>query len=65
MSNTVRLVLALAITGALAALATPELSGHMPVGSTTILATALAAVLHKMNAEAPKPEHKHCDEDCK
>ena len=57
MSNTARLVIALVITGALAALATPELSAHLPSGSAAILAAALAAVLHKMNAEAP-PAHK-------
>ncbi len=65
MSNTTRLVLALVITGALAALATPELSALMPVGVSAALAAALAAVLHKMNAEAPAAKHEHCDEDCK
>lgn len=64
MKNTTRLVIALVITGALAALATPELSAHLPTGVAAVLAASLAAVLHKMNAEAPKPEHEHCDEDC-
>ncbi len=53
MSNTTRLILALVLTGALAALATPELTSHMPNGSGAILAAAIAAVLHKMNAEKP------------
>ncbi len=58
MSSTVRLFIALAITGALAALATPELASKMPAGSAAILAAAFAAVLHRMNAEAPKPVDK-------
>jgi hypothetical protein len=53
MSNTVRFVIALIITGALAALATPELAKKMPDGTTTIIAMALSAVLHKMNDKAP------------
>jgi hypothetical protein len=64
MSNAVRLVIFLALTGALAALATPELAAKMPAGTAQILAAALAAVLHKMNAEAPKVEHEHCSDDC-
>ncbi len=64
MNNATRLILALVITGALAALATPELSVHMPTGVSAALAAALAAVLHKMNAEAPAPKHEHCDEAC-
>jgi hypothetical protein len=52
MSNTVRLIVALVLTGALAALATPELAAKLPPGTSTILAAAIAAVLHKMNAEA-------------
>jgi hypothetical protein len=64
MSNTVRLIVALVFTGALAALATPELASKLPEGLGTVLAASLAAVLHKMNAEAPKPEHEHCNEDC-
>ncbi len=55
MSSTTRLILALVITGALAALATPELSAHMPTGVSAALAAALAAVLHRMNAEGPAP----------
>ncbi len=54
MNNTVRLIIALAIAGALAALATPELAAKLPPGVTTILAAALAAILHRMNAEAPQ-----------
>jgi hypothetical protein len=55
MSNTTRLIVALLIAGALAALATPELSSKLPPGVSTIIATALAAVLNRMNAEAPAP----------
>lgn len=65
MSNTVRLILALVMTGALAALATPELATRLPEGTGAILAAALAAVLHKMNAQAPKQGHEHCTEECK
>jgi hypothetical protein len=64
MNNTVRLVLALVMTGALAALATPELAAKLPDGLAAILAAALAATLHRMNAEAPKSAHEHCTEDC-
>jgi Tfp pilus assembly protein FimT len=64
MNNTARLLIAMAITGALAALATPELAAHMPSGTAQILAAALAAVLHRMNAEAPKPVHEHCSDEC-
>jgi hypothetical protein len=53
MNNTVRLVVALVLTGVLAALATPELSAKLPAGMSTILATAFAAILHRMNAEKP------------
>ena len=54
MSNTTRLILALVLTGLLAALTTPELAKYLPVGVPTILTVAFAAVLHKMNAEAPQ-----------
>lgn len=64
MNNTVRLVIALLMTGALAALATPELAAKLPEGMAAILAAAIAATLHRMNAEAPKPVHEHCTEDC-
>ncbi len=53
MSSTVRLIVALVITGALAALATPELASRLPPGTPQILVAALAAALHKMNAEPP------------
>ncbi len=56
MNNTMRLVLALAMTGALAALATPELAAKLPGGLPTILAAAFAAVLHRMDAEKKLPE---------
>lgn len=62
MNNTARLLIALALTGAMAALATPELAAKMPSGLAQILVVAFGAVLHKMNAEAPKAEHEHCDE---
>lgn len=65
MNNTARLLIALLITGALAALATHELASLMPAGTAQILAAALAAVLHKMNAEAPKAPHEHCSDECK
>lgn len=55
MSNTIRLIIALVMTGALAALATPELASKLPAGTTTILAAAIAAVLHRMDAERKLP----------
>jgi hypothetical protein len=60
MNSTVRLIIALVLTGALAALATPELAAKLPEGLSAILAASIAAVLHRMNAEAPAPvcEHK-------
>jgi hypothetical protein len=65
MNATVRLCIALLLTGALAALATPELASKLPGGVAPALAAAFAAVLHKMNATPPKDEnHEHCDEDC-
>ncbi len=60
MSNTVRLILALVLTGGLAALATPELAAHLPEGASTIIAAAIAAILHKMNAEAPPAVAHEC-----
>lgn len=53
MSNTTRLVIALFITGALAALADPALASKLPPGLASVGAAFLAAVLHKMNAETP------------
>lgn len=56
MNNTARLLMALALTGAMAALATPELTAKMPPGLAQILVVAFGAVLHKMNAQAPDHE---------
>jgi hypothetical protein len=54
MSNNVRLLIALVGAAALAALAVPELSAHLPSGVGAALAAAIAAVLHKVNAHAPE-----------
>lgn len=56
MNATARLVIALLLTGALAALATPELASKLPGGAAPALAAAFAAVLHRMNAEPPKKD---------
>lgn len=56
MSNTVRFIIAIIAAGALAALATPELSGKLPPGTAQIFAVGVAAALHRMNADAPAPE---------
>jgi len=53
MSNTLRLVLAVVGAAVLAALATPELSSKLPQGVAQVLSVVIAAVLHKVNAEAP------------
>jgi hypothetical protein len=59
MSSTTRLIIALILTGSLAALATPELAAKLPEGLSGILAAAFAAILHRMNAEAPAPKCEH------
>lgn len=61
MNNTLRLILALIMTGALAALATPELSAKIPGGAAPALAAALAAVLHKMDAQRKEQTCEHDD----
>lgn len=53
MSNNTRLLIAVLGAAALAALAVPELSSHLPSGVGAALAAAIAAVLHKVNATAP------------
>lgn len=53
MSNNVRLLLAVLGAALLAALATPELSGKLPVGAAQVLAAFIAAALHKLNDKAP------------
>lgn len=58
MNNTARLILALLLTGALAALATPELTSKLPAGVPQILVAAFAAILHKMNDRAPQDQTK-------
>lgn len=57
MSNNLRLLIAVLGAAALAALATPELSAHLPAGVAQAIAAAIAAALHKMNdkAELPPP----------
>lgn len=54
MNNTVRFVFGILMAGALAALATPQLSGKLPEGVSTILAVAIAEMLRRMNSESPK-----------
>ena len=56
MSNNVRLIIGIVCAAALAALATPQLAGVLPVGAAQVIAIAIAAALHKMNADAPKVE---------
>jgi hypothetical protein len=68
MSNKTRAILALIITGAIAALATPQaselLSSKLAPGVTTILAAGLAGVLHKMDAQRKEEEAEaKADED--
>jgi hypothetical protein len=53
MSNTARLVFAVAGAAILAALATPELSGLLPQGVAQVLAVVIGAALHKLNDKAP------------
>jgi hypothetical protein len=57
MSSKLRLIFAIVGAAILAALATPELTsafaGKLPPGTFQIAAVAVAAALHRMNAEAP------------
>lgn len=55
LSSNTRLIIALACAALLAALATPELSARLPSYVGPALAAAVAAVLHKLNAEPPPP----------
>ena len=59
MNNTARFVIALLLTGAMAALATPELSSKLPQGIAQVLVVACGAVLHKMNAEGEDKCEEH------
>lgn len=54
MSNNVRLLLAVLGAAALAALAVPELSAHLPSGVGAGIAAAIAAALHIVNAKETK-----------
>ncbi len=56
MSNTVRMIIGIVSAAALAALATPQLVAYLPVGVAQVIAIAIAAALHKMNADAPRGE---------
>lgn len=56
MSNTLRLVFAIIGAALLAALATPELAGKLPPGTSQVLAAVIATALHKINATASPSE---------
>jgi hypothetical protein len=59
MNNTARFIVALVLTGAMAALATPELSAKLPAGIAQILVVGFGAVLHKMNAKGEEQKCEH------
>lgn len=61
MNNTVRLIIALVLTGAIAALATPQLAAKLPDGYSTGIALALSAALHRLDAEKKDTDKKDDD----
>ncbi|AKU93366.1 hypothetical protein AKJ09_11512 [Labilithrix luteola] len=65
MSKTTRIIIAAIGAGVLAALATPSLSDKLPAGLAQTLAVAVAAVLHRIDAESKNTDDSENTPDTK